>query len=790
MYSDNTRCGSEPGRVAMWIRRPRTAYTRRHVCRADSVRGPQQEQTGETLLAAKTASNRSLARACAQALAAAALAAGTAQGQEAGQLEELIVTATRHAENIQEVPISVSALEGERMDALFQGGDDIRALATRVPSLYAESSNGRISPRFYIRGLGNTDFDLAASQPVSIVVDEVVLENVVLKSSPLFDIERVEVLRGPQGTLFGRNTPAGIVKFDTKKPSQDFDADISLSYGELDSTSVQGAIGGGLTDTVSARVAVLYQSRGDWIDNTFADESDAMGGFDEVAWRGQLLLEPSDSFSALLNIHGRDNDGTSSIFRANVLGPGSDDFNSNYDRDSVSYDWDGQVRNNPQSAEGLGGSVRLDFGFDEDTTLTSITAYETTDSKSLGDIDGGSTAIGLCPCTTQDAVDDLKQFTQELRIASQATEDLFWQAGVYYFDSEFSVITTTFIRNFLTPDPNDFFAPTTVTHENTAWAVFGHLSYDLTEALNISGGLRYTDDDKDMTATNPPIFPIDPQNVSDDQVSGDISVLYRVSNLFNIYGRYARGFRAPTIQGRDVAFFAAPSVADSETIDSIEAGFKSDLADNRVRLNGSVFYYEVKDMQLSAIGGAGNLNQVLNADQGTGVGFDLDGEVLVTDRLLLTAGFSYNDTEIEDSQLVVAPCGSGLCTVLDPLNGDGFAIVDGNPFPQAPEYIATVTARYGLPVGDAGEFFVYTDWAFQGDTNFFIYEATEFKSSDTYEGGLRIGYSHDDGRWEVAVFGRNITDEENVKGAIDFNNLTGFDNEPRVVGVSFRARFD
>jgi iron complex outermembrane receptor protein len=317
-----------------------------------------------------------LARACAQTIAAATLAAGTAQAQEPGELEEVFVTATRRSENMQLVPISVSALEGERMDALFEGGEDIRALATRVPSLYAESSNGRISPRFYIRGLGNSDFDLAASQPVSIVVDEVVLENVVLKSSPLFDLERVEVLRGPQGTLFGRNTPAGIVKFDTKKPSQDFDADLALSYGELDSTNVQGAIGGGLSDTIAARVAVLYQSRGDWINNDFTGESDAMGGFDEFAWRAQLLLEPSESFSALLNVHGRDVDGTSSIFRANVLGPGSNGFNSNYDRDTVSYDEGG---NNPQSAEGLGASLRMDFNFDGDTKLTSITAYEETE---------------------------------------------------------------------------------------------------------------------------------------------------------------------------------------------------------------------------------------------------------------------------------------------------------------------------------------------------------------------------------------------------------------------------
>jgi iron complex outermembrane recepter protein len=749
-------------------------------------------------LAPKSASFRPSARACAQALAAAALAAGTgtAQAQDTG-LEEVIVTATRRAENSMDVPISVAALEGERMDALFEGGEDIRALATRVPSLYAESSNGRLAPRFYIRGLGNTDFDLAASQPVSVIVDEVVLENVILKSSPLFDIERVEVLRGPQGTLFGRNTPAGIVKFDTKKPSQEFDADLALSYGELETANVQGAIGGGLSETVAARLAVLYQSRGDWINNDFTGESDAMGGFDEFAWRAQLLLEPTESFSALLNVHGRDIDGTSSIFRANVLGPGSDGFNSNYDRDTVTYD---EGNNNPQSAEGLGGSLRLDYDFDGDTTLTSITAYENTESKSLGDIDGGFGAdfppfvpnVGPCPpgntpgvdpcipfpSQTQDGIDDLDQFTQELRIASQANEQLFWQAGVFYFDSKFSVTTTPF-----------FVPPTTVEHENTAWAVFGHLSYDVSDAWTLSGGLRYTDDDKDFQALQANL-PVAPVNVSDEQVSGDISALFRVSDAFHLYGRYARGFRAPTIQGRDVAFFAQPSVAESETIDSIEVGFKSFLADNRVRLNGSVYYYEIKDQQLTAIGGASNLVQLINADKGIGMGFDVDGEFLVTDRLLLTAGFSYNDTEIEDNQLVAATCGTGFCTVLDPVNANGRAIVDGNPFPQAPEYIATVTARYGLPVGDAGEFFVYTDWAFQGDTNFFIYEAAEFSSSDTYEGGLRIGYSFDTGRYEVAVFGRNITDEENVKGAIDFNNLTGFDNDPRIIGVSFRARFD
>jgi iron complex outermembrane receptor protein len=727
-------------------------------------------------------------------LIATLLACTTAGINAAAQdaLEEITVTAQRRLQNVQEVPLSVSPLSGEQLEGLFEGGDDIRALATRIPSLYAESSNGRLAPRFYIRGLGNTDFDLAASQPVSVLVDDVVLENVILKSFPLFDIDRVEVLRGPQGSLFGRNTPAGVVKFDTKRPTRELDADLGVSYGELGTANFQGAVGGPLGEKFSARASVLWQQRDDWISNSFTGEDDAMGGFDETAYRVQLLVDATDDLSLLFNVHGRDNEGTASIFRANVLGPGSEGFNSNYDRDTVSFD---EGDNNPQDAKGLGGSMRIDWGLGGNVTLTSITAYEQTEDRSLGDIDGGFGAdflpfVGPCPpgwtgppatcipfpSQTQDGIDNLDQRTQEIRLASQATDKTFWQAGVFYFDSEFAVTTTPF-----------FVPPTTVAHENTAWAVFGNISHDVGDNLTLTGGLRYTDDDKDLSAFNSPL-PVTPVSASDEQWTGDFSAMYRINDDVNIYGRYARGFRAPTIQGRDIAFFGQPSVADSETIDSIEGGIKSEIGD-RVRLNGSIFYYQINDQQLSAIGGGGNFVQLVNADKGIGMGFDVDGQFLITDRFNVTAGLSWTDTEIDDDQLVIPPCGSGLCTPLDPIDANGNAIVDGNPFPQAPEYIFTFVADYRVPVGQNGEMFFSTDWAFQGETNFFIYESEEFKSEDTFEGGLRVGYAGNAGAWEVALFGRNITDEENVKGGIDFNNLTGFDNEPRIIGVSFRASY-
>jgi len=169
------------------------------------------------------------------------------------RLEEVTVTAQKREENVQEVPLSVTTLDADELVLLSAGAADVKALSARVPSLLLESSFGRAFPRFYIRGLGNTDFDLNASQPVSMIVDEVVLENPVVKGKPLFDLERVEVLRGPQGTLFGRNTPAGIVKFETRKPSQELDGFARVSHGTYDNVDFKAAVGGGLTDTLSAR---------------------------------------------------------------------------------------------------------------------------------------------------------------------------------------------------------------------------------------------------------------------------------------------------------------------------------------------------------------------------------------------------------------------------------------------------------------------------------------------------------------------------------------------------------
>ncbi len=179
--------------------------------------------------------------------------------------------------------------------------------------------------------------------------------------------------------------------------------------------------------------------------------------------------------------------------------------------------------------------------------------------------------------------------------------------------------------------------------------------------------------------------------------------------------------------------------------------------------------------------------QLINANEGKAYGAEVDFEWAPLDNLIFTGGLSYTDTELNDAGLAVGICAQ--CTVTDPtavIGGATRALVDGNPFPNAPEFTADLTARYSIPLGADGELFAFTDWAYQGDTNLFLYESEEFNTDGQFEGGLKIGYAKTDGSYEVAAFARNITDEDNVKGAIDFNNNTAFVNEPRIIGISLK----
>jgi iron complex outermembrane receptor protein len=734
-----------------------------------------------------------------------------AKAKEPATLGTVTVTAERRRENVQKVPVSISTLGGAELHSLGNAGDDVRALSARVPSLVIESSFGRTFPRFYIRGLGNTDFDLNASQPVSLIYDDVVLENPILKGFPIFDIDQVEVLRGPQGTLFGRNTPAGVVKFQSVQPSQDVNGYMTASYGTYGTFNAEGAVGGALSDSVSARGSVLYQTRNNWVDNTFPGAPNSkLEGYVEGAARLQFLIKPSDDFSALLNVHGRDLDGTARLFRANIFQPGTNDLVDDFERDKISIDG-----HNEQHLHGYGGSANLTWNLGR-TTLHSITGYEHVSVFSRGDIDGGFGASyappfgpGFIPFSSEsaDGLPDHHQFTQEFRLESNEWGRVDWQAGLYYFDEKITVDSFSYDTIFTGGGQNGFAQQR---QHDKSWAVFGSVDFDVTDAFKLRAGVRYTDDQKDFTAERfvspfglPDTGPLS-ISPSASKVSWDVSGTWALQDSVNLYARVANGFRAPSIQGR--VLFQGPtpslSVADAETVLSFEAGIKADFMDHRARLSFDVFHYTIDNQQLNAVGGGSNTTTLLNADKSVGQGFEFDAQAYLTDNFLVTLGMSYNDTEIKDRNLAVVPCGSPFlnCTVTDPLivndNGtpgnpaDDFveALIDGNPLPQAPKWITNFTARWSIPVGN-GEYFVYTDWAYRSKVNFFLYESREFTGKPLLEGGLRVGYNWDYGNNEIALYGRNITNREVAVSGIDFNNLTGMLNEPRIWGIEFSKKF-
>jgi len=716
---------------------------------------------------------------------------------DSGLLEEVTVTATRRAENIQDIPISITALNSNEIEQISAGVPDIRFMNGRVANLTVESSYGRVFPRFYIRGYGNTDFDLNSSQPVSYVVDEIVQENPLLKGFPVFDVQQIEVLRGPQGTLFGRNTPAGVVKVDSVKPVGVPDGYFRASYGSYSQTRLEGAIGTGFGNGWSTRLSVLYLHEGDYVDNGYTGEDDAYGGFNEWAARWQLAYDDGGKFRALFNLHGRSVDGSAILFRANIIQQGTNRLDpANYDRKTVWYDGE-----NYQDLDQFGGFARFEWDIGE-LTLTSITGYESLDAKSRGDVDGGYGGCfvvdycgpGFIPfdAETEDGMPDHSQWTQEFHLTSNNEGAFNWLAGFFYFNEDFTIDTT----NYATLFGGAVNGLVYQRQKNKAYAFFGSGTWDVSDRFQLGAGIRYSHDKKDYVAERflsplsflgvPPIGPIyaDP---SDSKVTWDLTARFTQNEDINWYARIATGFRAPAIQGR-LLFGDTVSVADSETSISYEGGIKATVAGGRANIDFNLFTYNVKDAQLTAVGGMANFNQVINANKVRGSGFELDIQARVTPEFMVYYSLGYTDTEIKDDTLAVAGC-DAPCTVTSPPGAvEGSYLIGGNPLPQSPKITSSLIFEW-LKTVDSGQFYVKGDWMYRSKINFVLYEAAEYRGQSLSEIGLRIGYRFGVGHHDLSVFGRNIADRTENIYTIDFNNLTGIVNDPRTWGVEYVWRY-
>lgn len=720
-------------------------------------------------------------------------------------LEEIVVTAKKRDQSIQDVGMSVGVMLDEDINQALQGGIDVLGLANRLPSLHIESSNGRLAPRFYVRGIGNVDFDLNASQPISFIYDDVILENPAAKSFPLFDIERLELLRGPQGTLFGRNTTGGILKFDSKKPSPQPSSEFRVSLGARKHLRTDIAYNRPLNENnANFRIAFMANTMGDWIDNTTPgrEVSDGLGGFEDYAFRALLEFQPTKSTDVLLNLHGRMLDGTPTIFYANAIKPGSSDFVDGFGRDKVSLDaFDQHFQESRQL--GLFATIKHDL---DDISLVSISGIHSVLSQiSRGDVDGGYGSVfgGIFPsgpgpgipfdAQTADALDNHLQITQEFRIEGKYGSR-HWLVGFYAFLEDLEIETFNFDTVFVPHSQNGY---VNQVQETNAYALFGTLDLISAEGWTVSSGLRLSSDSKDFAAirTQSPlsflgIGGIGPISVSpkDTVTTWDVSAQTEISPSINGFVRIAKGHRAPSIQGR-LLFQDTVSVGETESSLSFEIGAKALTLDDRLRLHVSLYNYRVDDFQITKIGGAANVNELINVAELLGSGAEVEVDWLVNESWAVTGGLSLNLTELSDSNLSVNGCGSANllsgCTVTDPQLPTGEYLIHGNSLYNSPERIMNLSVRYEKST-NLVNIQLSTDWAIRSSLRFTLYESLEYRDDGAVEGGVRIGFHVANTRHRVSFFVRNILDDESMIGSVDFNNLTSMLNAPRTWGIEYR----
>ena len=752
-------------------------------------------------------------------LAGAASAADT--GNNSAVIDEVVITAQHRAQADKDVAETVSAINPDNLDEFSAGGADITFLNARVPSLYASSSYGRTYPVFSIRGFGDNDFDYNAQQPVSVIYDDVVLLNPILKAFPVFDSAGLQVAKGPQGTLYGTDTPGGVIKIDSQRPTDKFEGYGDVAYGTYDTTSFNGAVNIPLVEgKLALRVSLLEEYRDNWVNNDYAPNTRAkkVNGYDDTAGRIQLLWTPDADTTALLNVHARNMDGTSTLFRANAETPGTNNLAPGYEPNHVAFD-----DLYTQKLETKGASLTVEHNFGE-IKMTSITGWESGRILSRGDLDGGyyNSVTGATniaknapydlDSASQDVIPNLQQYTQELRLSNDPNSRLFNQGGAYFFHDLYQDMTYEYEDN-TTPGGSVLDNPLgelmNTRQSSVSWGIFDSASYKVDDRLTVQAGLRWSHDYKDLVLER---YFIDPNfgasfligpdgtgylkntaRVHGSLVSWDGSIDYKLTDQASAYFRAARGGKGPAIEARD-SFADNISTAKQEVTTSYEGGIKTDLLGKKLRLNMDGYVWNDRDAQITSTGGTNNFILLQNAANVEGYGAEVEMTYKPTNEILFNGGFGYNKTEIQDANLYTSPCGNG-CIMTSPLvtvNGAQLASLNHSALQNAPEWTANWNVRYTLPINDDSSLFAFTDWTFRSGVLTTAYNSVESKVKPLTLGGLRLGYENYRMDLEVSAFVRNIMNTVQVVGvAIDFvpGDSNAYINDPRTMGIEFKKRF-
>jgi iron complex outermembrane recepter protein len=718
--------------------------------------------------------------------------AATSMPQLAGavELEEIVVTAQKREQSMQDVPISLNAVTSAKVEqmGIFQAEGLIQA----VPSLNV-THNGT-APSFYLRGIGTVASQPGQDSAIATFVDGVYQGGLDGGMFSFNNIERVEVLKGPQGTLFGRNATGGAINIVTRDPSFEPEMKAEVGYGNLDTLEGNLYVTGGLTDRLAADFAAYYSDMGEGFGKNVTTGGEANQRRDR-AFRGKLLFQASDdtritASAAHSYTGGNDNLSYRPVDTAYALlrtEPGTGGTGAGF-WDIISDEQPGDY------VKSTNGYLKLehDFSFGK---LTSITGYNKIEALQDGDLD-----------TTENflvhymSVGYAEQYTQEIQLASPDDSDLQWVTGVFYLDAEAGYggpggRALDIFGPIFTFDPVfPLWGVSHLTQQDTqSIAVFGQMTYPLTDRLNITLGARYTQDERDFTgetsardATNSFDIPfgVRTDSVDTDEPTWRLALDYQVNDDVMAFISYNRGFKSGSYN--TTAPYDPPT--EPEILDAYEIGLKSTLLDNRLRLNMAAFFYDYSEIQLSKISGAAQT--ILNAAEAEVIGFDMDFDAVLTDNLSLTGGIALLDTEYKElsDAPVSFPAGPGagvgfVDCVANPAGCD----LSGNDMILAADITYNVGFLYSAPVADgtldvAGNYFYNDGYATEVDNRLQVDSYGLFNAN--------IKWTAPSGNYYVKLWGRNLTDEEYLAQYISvFTADLGAAADGRTYGVAVGANF-
>lgn len=735
-------------------------------------------------------------------MSAAAMTAGAQTDNTA--LEEIVVTAQKRVERLQDVPLAVTALSGETLaDANV---NDTAGLASVTPSLTFTQGAQPSNTNFRIRGIGTAVFGQGFEPSVSVVVDGIVLARSAQGFSDLADIERVEVLRGPQGTLFGKNSVGGVINVVTKRPSSTFEANADVTVAEMDEYRVRGSVSGPLNDTMGARLTGYYNDVGGHIRNVTLNKD--VNGSESMGVRGKFEWDPTESLNLLLTADYRDVEAeccSSQYLLVNnpvlqqALLPVVADFNNREETEnSVTF------FNTEQASLSLEGNLEFAAG-----TLTSLTAYQDFSLENNQPIDRLNTPTPLYLPATNGYFDinggniDVEQLSEEIRFTSPGNERFNYVVGLYFLNLE---VDRTFQRRNggCAPggNPAQFGQPCVVPQyrsnagfsagtENTNIALFGQT--DFTIVGNLSGlvGARVQYEEISYEGNRPnvrlvagdlPLAGITPSagsGESDDSVvTGKVGLKYEFSDNAQTYLTWSTGYKGAGYEIEFAADFANQEPIDPETAKAWELGFKSQLFDGALTLNTALFYADYEDLQVQANRNIPELGitrfLTTNAGSSTTKGVELELTAQPLTGLFLSGGATYLNSSVDIdglncplSQQALAPVLSGAapintCYRTAPGATPVQDVRDGD-LPNAPEWRGSLTARYefGLP-GTSWDSFVQLTGTSQSRMNFVI-EQDPLTTQDGYTTvDASIGLRDQSNRYRLTFFVKNVFDEHYV----------------------------